>query len=79
MCKVFPPVPWNGRFRSHLTPFSEDTSIQSQCLYPNPDHATPPYVHSLNGIEVMIILYVTLSLVAQWCANWSLVVSGLTK
>lgn len=62
MLQVFPPVPWNGRFRSHLTPISEDDGIQSQCLCPNSDHATPPYIHSLNGIEVMIILYATLLL-----------------
>ena len=60
MLQVFPPVPWNGRFRSHLTPISEDDSIQSQCLYPNSDHATPPYVHSLNGIGVMIVLYIVI-------------------
>jgi len=47
---VFPPVPWSGRFRSHLTitSVSED-GIQAQCLCPNCDHATPAYVHALNG------------------------------
>ena len=81
LCKVFPPVPWSGRFRPHLitTPSSEDNSVQSQCLYPNSDHTTPPYVHSLNGISVMILMCVTLSLIGQWCASWSLVVSGLMK
>ena len=70
MSKVFSPVSWNGRFRSHLaTPCEEDSGIQSQCLYPNPDHATPPYVHSLNGIEMLMILYVTLLLFDQWCVN----------
>ena len=81
MSKVFPPVPWTGQFRSHLTsgPSSEDSNFQSLCLYPNPDHSTPPCIHALNGTKVMIILYITLSLVEQWCVNWSQAVNGPTK
>lgn len=47
--KVFPPVPWSGRFRSHLTVASPSENNQSQCLYPNVDHATPSYVQALTG------------------------------
>lgn len=82
ICKVFPPVPWTGRFRSHLasTSFSEDDSIQSQCLYPNPDHATPPYVHALNGTRmVIVILLRCIVTFDQWYVNWSQVASGLMK
>lgn len=52
LCKVFPPVPWSGQFRSHLavTSSSEDNTTQLQCLCPNPDHATPPYIHALNVV-----------------------------
>lgn len=50
--EVFPPVPWSGQFRSHLavTSSSEDNTTQLQCLCPNPDHATPPYIHALNVV-----------------------------
>ena len=50
LLKVFPPVPWSGRFRSHLTVVSPREDSQSQCLYPNFDHATPPYVQALSGL-----------------------------
>ncbi|XP_065909651.1 nucleolar protein 6-like [Dysidea avara] len=48
--EVFPPVPWSGRFRSHLTVVSPREDSQSQCLYPNFDHATPPYVQALSVV-----------------------------
>lgn len=57
MFKVFPPVPWTGQFRSHLTvgPSGEDNNFQSSCLYPNPDHTTPPYIHALNGTNTEVM------------------------
>lgn len=54
--KVFPPVSWSGRYRSHLTMTPSEDNIQSQCLYPSSDHGTPPYIHSLNGTQVIISL-----------------------
>lgn len=50
LLKVFPPLPWSGQFRSYLTVASPNEDSQSQCLYPNFDHATPPFIQALTGL-----------------------------
>ena len=47
---VFPATPWNGRMPRKMLA-ATPSGVQSDCLYPSCDSATPPFIPAMEGID----------------------------